>query len=122
MEDYLFSIAQTVLGVKNRRSAERVESLGGVLLKILLGEDVINLVVEIKVVGEVSHVGDSKVVLKGVVLRDGECNFLDVENVSEFLAGYISLSENIVILEELKKSDTIFFALVLDLGHESIVG
>jgi len=122
VEDYLFSIAQTVLGVKNGRSAERAESLGGVLLKILLGEDVINLEVEINVVGEVSHVGDSKVVLKSVVLRDGECNFLDVENVSEFLAGYISLSENIVILEELKKSDAIFFALVLDLGHESVVG
>jgi len=122
VEDYLFSIAQTVLGVKNGRSAERAESLGGVLLKILLGEDVINLEVEIDVVGEVSHVGDSKVVLKSVVLRDGECNFLDVENVSEFLAGYISLSENIVILEELKKSDAIFFALVLDLGHESVVG
>jgi hypothetical protein len=39
-----------------------------------------------------SHVGDSEVVLKSVILRDGECNFLDAENVSEFLAGYIALS------------------------------
>ena len=121
VEDLLFFGVQTILGVEDGRSVERLESLGGVLLKILLGENVINLGVEFGVAYESRVVGDHVVVLKCFVLRDSEHDFLDVENVTELLARYISLSEDIVILEEFKKSDSVFLALVHNFFHEIIV-
>jgi hypothetical protein len=100
VEHLLFFSVQTILGVEDGRSVERLKSLGGVLLKILLGEDVLNLGVESGVVHESGVVGDHVVGLEGLVLRDGEHDLLDVENVTELLARHVSLSEDIVILEE----------------------
>ena len=105
VEDLLFFVVQTILGVEDGRSVERLKSLGRVLLKILFGENVINLGVEFGVAYESRVVGDHVVVLKCFVLRDSEHDLLDVKNVTEPLARHISLSEDIVILDEFKKSD-----------------
>ena len=121
VEDLLFFVVQTILGVEDGRSVERLKSLGRVLLKILFGENVINLGVEFGVAYESRVVGDHVVVLKCFVLRDSEHDLLDVKNVTELLARHISLSEDIVILEEFKKSDSVFLALVHNFFHEIIV-
>jgi len=121
MECLFFFVVQNVLRVKDGRSVERLKSLGGVLLKILLGENVINLAVKVDVVHEGGVVGDHVEVLKGVVLRDGQVNLLDVKDVTELLAGHVALAEDIVILEELKQSNSVFFALVHNFFHEADV-
>jgi len=52
VEGLLFLFVEHVLRVKDRRCVERLEGLGGVLLEVLLGENVLNLVVETDVVDE----------------------------------------------------------------------
>jgi len=44
-----------------------------------------------------------------------------VEDVAELLVWHVALPEDIVILEELEQTDTVFFDLVLDLDHKSAV-
>jgi len=102
VESLLLSLVQNVLRVKDRRGVESSQFLGRVLLKILLGKDVLNGVVEAHVVNESSISGNLEVVLKGLILGDGEHNLLDVEGVTELLARNVSFSKNIVILEELE--------------------
>lgn len=41
-----------------------------------------------------------------------------MEDVAELLVWHVSLSEDIVVLEELEETDTVFFDLVLDLDHK----
>jgi len=119
IECLFFFVVQNVLRINDGRSVERLKSLSGVLFKILLGEDVINLLVKVDVVHEGGVVGDHVEVLKGVVLRDGQVNLLDVQDVTELLAGHVALAENVVILEELKKSNSVFLALVHNFFHEA---
>jgi hypothetical protein len=102
VESLLLSLVQNVLRVKDRGGVESSQFLGRVLLKILLGEDVLNGVVEAHVVNESSISGNLEVVLKGLILGDGEHNLLDVEGVTELLTRNVSFSKNIVILEELE--------------------
>lgn len=58
--------------------------------------------------------------LQKLVFLDCQENLLGVEGRSELLLGNRSFSERIVILEELKESDSIFLGLLLDFSHEDI--
>jgi len=44
-----------------------------------------------------------------------------MEDVAELLVRDIALSEDVVVLEEFEKTNTVFFDLVLDLNHKSHV-
>jgi len=45
-----------------------------------------------------------------------------MEDVAELLVRDVALSEDVVVLEEFEKTNTVFFDLVLDLNHKSEVG
>lgn len=59
--------------------------------------------------------------MERVELVVGQLNFLDAKDVTEFLVGNITLSQEVVVLEEFEKADSILFALVLDLQHQGVV-
>ena len=60
--------------------------------------------------------------LKLSILLIGEEDLLGVEGASELLGGNISLSKSVMVLEELKKTDTILLNDVLDLDHQLLHG
>lgn len=48
-------------------------------------------------------------------------NFLDAKDVTEFLVRHVTLSQEIVVLEEFEKADSILLTLVLDLEHQGVM-
>lgn len=112
---------EDILRVQDGRSVESSEGLGGVLLQVLLSEDVFNLVVEANVVHEGGVVRHLVVALQSLVLRNGQHDLLDVEDVTELLAGHVALSKEVMILEEFKQSDSVLLALVHNLPHELVM-
>lgn len=121
VQGLLFFRVEHILGVQDGRSVERLQGLGGVLFQVLLGEDVLNRVVEAHVVHEGWVVRHLVVVFEALVLRDGQHNLLDVEYVTELLAGHVALSKDVVILEEFEQSNSVFLALVHNLHHELVM-
>ena len=112
---------QNILRVQNAWSIVSGKSLLRVLLESLKGEDGFNGFVEISVSNESAIILVSKEVLQSLVLFDGELNLLGVESGSELGSLDNSLSEWVVILQELAESDAISLNLVLHLLKESIV-
>lgn len=93
-------VIEDVLRVEARWRVESRKSLSGILFEVLFGEDVFDFVVEANVV-------DHKLVtwylipgLEGVEFVVGQLNFLDAKDVTELLVGHITLSQEIVVLEE----------------------
>jgi hypothetical protein len=114
-------LAEDVLRVEARRRVESRQGLGGVLFEVLLGEDVFDFVVEANVVDHEFVTWYLIPGLKGVEFVVGQLNFLDAKDVTELLVGNITLSQEVVVLEEFEKADSVFLALVLDLEHEGVV-
>ena len=112
---------QNILRVQNAWSIVSGKSLLRVLLESLKGEDGFNGFVEISVSNESAIILVSKEVLQSLVLFDGELNLLGVESGPELGSLDDSLSEWVVILQELAESDAISLNLVLHLLKESIV-
>jgi hypothetical protein len=56
--------------------------------------------------------------LEELVLLLSQEQLLGVEGGPELLLGKVSLSEDIMVLEELKESDSVLFDLGLDLEHQ----
>lgn len=90
------------------------------LLEILLGEDSLDVLVKV-VVSDLDWIRWVSVeVFEVLVLLFGQLNLLGVEGSSEFGGLDGSLSEWIVVLKELSKSDSVPHNGVLDLLQESI--
>lgn len=87
--------------------------LQGVLLEVLNGKDLFNAGVEKKVVHFGCVVRYRELFFKNFEFLVGEVDLLSIENSSELLLSYSSLSKEIVILEEFSKSDSIFLNLGL---------
>ena len=58
---------------------------------------------------------------KSIKFGRSQSDTLAVTGASEFLSRQAALSENIVILEELKNSNAVFLDYLLDLSHECLV-
>lgn len=93
-------IVEDVLRVEARRRVESRQSLSGVLFEVLLGEDVFDFVVEANVVDHEFVTWYLIPGLEGVELIVGQLNFLDAKDVTELLVRHVTLSQEIVVLEE----------------------
>lgn len=120
-KDLFFSSVQDILGVKDRGRIKWIDSGRRVLLESFICEDCVELLSEIKVVDAAGVVRHSVVSLKSLVLSRCQGNTLRVEHTAELLCWQIALAENIVILEELLKSDSIFLDHLLHFGHQGLV-
>lgn len=92
--------------------------LQGVLLQVLEGEDVLDCLVEVNVVDLGGVVGYSVIGLEGLVFIIGQHDLLRVKDSSELLVDNMALSEGVVILEELTKTDAVLLDLGLQLEHQ----
>ena len=120
IEDLLFIRGKLVLGVQNRGCIELEGLLQGVLLKILQGKDLLHLFVELHVVdlGRVVRYGE--VLLKKFKFLIGEVDLLSIKNTSELLRSDGTLSQDIMILEELLQADSVLLDLRLELEYELV--
>lgn len=118
VEFLFFYRSQEILCIQNGRRLEHGESSLGVLLQVLVREDVLDLLVEVEVSNFDGIVGASVVVLEALVLGCGQLQFLCVQSCSEFGGFDGALSERIVVLEELAKSYSVSLDVVSDLLHE----
>ena len=118
VEFLFFRSTQEILWIQNRGRLEDGESSLGVLLQVLVREDVLDLFVEVEVSNFDGIVGASVVVFEALVLGCGQLQFLGVQSCSEFGGFDGALSERIVVLEELAKSYSVSLDVVPDLLHE----
>ena len=100
-QNILLLSVENVLGVQDRWGVEGVGSGSWVLLKSFVSEDGIELITEGHIVDKTSIRWHGECSLKSLELNWGKRDSLSVEGSSEFLTGQVSLSEQVVILEEL---------------------
>lgn len=96
------------------------ELLGWLFFEILLDKDSFDMVIESNVVDQVLVKGLGKGRDEGVVFLVCECDFLREERSLEFHERHVPLSENVVVLEELQKSDSILLHNDLDFVHQRV--
>ena len=120
LQHLLFFIVQHILRVKNRRCIEHDSLLQRILLKVLQSEDLFNSLIEFNVVNFSRIARYSKVTFKNLEFFICQVDLLGEKNTSEFLRSYDTLSEDIVILEELSQTDSILLGLSLKLEEECI--
>ena len=118
VEFLFFCVTQERLWIQNRGRLEHGESSLGVLLQVLVREDVLDLLVEVEVSNFDGIVGASVVVFEALVLYCSQLQFLGVQSSSEFGGFDSTLSERIVVLEELAKSYSVTLDVVSNLLHE----
>lgn len=91
---------EDVLRVKARWRVESRKSLSRILFEVLFREDVFDFVVEANVVNHELVPWYLIPGLEGIEFGVGQLNFLDAKDVTEFLVRHITLSQEIVVLEE----------------------
>jgi len=120
-QNFFFSSVKDILWIKNRGCIEGVDTGGWVLFQVYICENGIELLRELSVVDQTSVVGKRIVVFETGELGGSKGDSLRVENTTELLSGDIALAKDIMILEELIKSDSVFFDDLFDLGHQSFM-
>lgn len=120
-QDLLLLSVKHVLGVEDRGGIERVGAGRWVLLQGFIREDGVQFVTESHIVNESGIVGKGIVLFKSLELNGRERDSLRMKGASVFLAGQVSLSQSVVVLEKLEKSDSIALHNLLDLCHEGIM-
>lgn len=93
-----------------------------VLFEILLGEYTLNVLVELEVLDLEWVDVASVVVFEDLVLLGGQLYLLRIEGSSELGGLDSALSQWIVILQELTKSDSVSHDIILDLLNENVDG
>ncbi len=107
-----------MLRVKDGRGMELLCFLQGVLLQVLVGEDVLDCLVEVNVVNFGIICRYAIVGLEIFVLFIGQGNLLSVKDTSELLLDDLALSQGVVVLEKLAESDAVLLDLSLKLEHQ----
>lgn len=120
---FLFAVKH-ITGVQNARSSKAGQALRRVLLKVVFGEDLGNVLAEVHVVNErrVSGVFDGVHFLQKFVLFQGKLHLLRVQHRSKFGGRKHSLAQEVVVLEELEKTNAVLLDDLLDLKHEVVKG
>ena len=106
--------SEEVLGVEDRGSLIGRQRLLGILLQVLQREDVLNILVEVKV-ANLDRVLSSVVVFELLVLLGRQLNLLRVQRRAELGRIDGALSEGIVILHEFTETSSVSHDGVLDL-------
>lgn len=113
----LFLVVEDVLRVEDRGCFEGVGASSRVLLQCFIGEDSIKLFAESHVVDKTAVRGQSKVLLKTFEFNRGQVDSLGEQGASELLSREVALAEDVVILEELRKTNTVLLHDLFNLGH-----
>lgn len=114
----LLGFRKGVLGVEDRWGVVGAQSHGWVLLKGLVSEDVLNLLIEVKVSDFEGVHGASEMVLQQDVFFSGQLYLLSIQSCSEFGGFDSAFSQRVVVLEELSKSDSVSFNHVSNFLHQ----
>lgn len=120
MEFLFLPSIKHILRIQDRSSFEFLDSLEGVLLEEFVREDVLDVSVEAHVVNHQGVDARCEFSLKEIEFSFCQENFLRVESRPEFLLGQVAFSQDIVVLEELKQSDSVLFNLSLYLQHQVV--
>ena len=114
-KNFFFSIVEHIFWIKNRWGFELFQSLCWVFLKVSICENGIICFAEGDIVNQTSVLWSRIMVFEGIEFCGSQLNSLSIKNTSEFLGRDITFAENIMILEEFQKSNTILLNHVLDL-------
>lgn len=116
----LLAVGQNILWVKNAWGLVRGERLLWILFEVLLGEDSLDILVEVEV-SDLEGVGwVTEGVLEELELLVRQLYLLGVESGSELGGINNSLSKWIMILEELANSNSVSLDVVSNLTHKLV--
>lgn len=117
-KNLFFSIVEHIFRIKNGWCTERVQSLCWVFLEVSICENGIICFAEGDIINQTSILWSCILGFEGIEFCGSQLNSLSIKNTSEFLCWDIAFAENIMILEEFQKSNTILLNHVLDLYCE----
>lgn len=116
----LLAVGQNILWVKNAWGLVRGERLLWILFEVLLGEDSLDILVEVEV-SDLEGVGwVTEGVFEKLELLVRQLYLLGVESGSELGGINNSLSKWIMILEELANSNSVSLDVVSNLTHKLV--